>query len=757
MRTKKFISVLLSALMLVSILPVVSFAADSVSIQGPATLVSAPEGMYSKLAYVATYTPDSGTEVTSTDAPDSFTWTVKKGEAAATDVFFEDGNLIVAGGANGSYTLESTYNGVKGTLGITIAASTVANHGTITTHQDISSSDSINMSGTKTVEFTLSIDNANVTSGKTALLLTYLNDSTDWSACYYIEDAADGTYKVYISGVTNDSGYCEMRGGVGAGAEVIKLKYGEEQQFKLVYNLDDKTLMIYINNVLCKYTYGHNGIFNLNAENNLNKFTLRNNVKPAFSSFVEYSGVETEYTPPAPPEPSVTNNSSKKIFIPFGGRAVQTKCLATVENTSANIAWSILTPYTGVTIDENTGVLTVRDTAAAGSVTVRATVGDVYDDAVITLNKIEDSINASTSWYAGTPTPDGDNYYMAPSLRYRIPEAMYNNTDSDFYIVFEADIRSTSSEYNPALFMTASNGGYYNFETAKVRSADWVNLKIIVNPANGKFRAYIDDAPMKLYASGYSNVDELTMVSGNNEYPIAMRDIGSSNCQFDNLRVYNISNNPATVDSFDFPWYAAVDGEIAVTEISSTNTDMNDVTYEYKWFTCDKNGENEAEIPGQSDDVLDLSALNLGECFVKVKVRANHRSILAGDTTVIEGIWKESGLCQVADFVIGGPTLTINGVKGDINNIVISEDNTTVTLIVSPLYTIEGRSKNVLIALAVYDTASGTKTLDNISATSCASTFGWNYDTTITLDKLAKGSIVRAFIWDADTLAPIEY
>ncbi len=737
MKTRKIISVLLSVLMIMSGMYTVSFAStDSVSIQGPSALLSAPEGKDSMVAYTAEY--DGIT------AASSFEWEVTKEGAKATDVFFEDGSLIIKGGAFGTYTLSAEYEGIKGTKDITITASTVTNYGTITTDTDRYPSNIIDQTnGSKTIEFSFSIPSA--PSGTANIILERGTSGYGGFSCEPIS-GNDSEYYIKFS----KAGGTRLRYKTNPGQDGnITFKYGDTYNFKFVCsNLTQTTYQVYLNEQQIGMYY-QNVIVSDFSTDHAQRVTLYSAAAPYFSRFVEYSGVETQYTPPVP---VVTNNSQKTLLIPFDGKQVETRCTASAD-TEGTITWSLATPYTGVTIDGK-GILTVKDTAAPGTVTVRASLGEVYDDADITLNKFEDSVTPSSEWYAGTVTEDNGNYYMSPGVRYRMDEAMRNRADYDFNIVFEMDIRSDSPEYFPSLIMTTAAEDYISFETAKVKTTDWINLKVIVNPRNGEYSALIEDAPVKLWSGGEENADKLTISSSS--YPVIMRDIGSTNCQFDNLKIYNISNTPAIVESFNLPWYSAVDGTLEITDVKSTNIDMNEVSYEYKWFTCGKNGENEEEIIGKTDSSLDLSSLDLGKCFIKAKVRANHQSIISGEPSTVEGIWKESDVCIVNDFILGGPVLTINGTAADTKDIVITEDNTTVELIATLLHT-DGTEKEIILALALYDSDGKVKTLTNIAFDKFTTEAIWTSDKSVSLTGLKKDSVVRAFVWYADGLKPIEY
>lgn len=127
MKINRALSIVLVALMVVAMLPAFAFASatGTVTITGNSSFVSAPEGTYSKLTYVAAY---SDGQAVVTDNPKAFSWKVTENGAPATDVWCVDGEFIVSGGAEGTYNIVATHKatGTKSAdFPVTVTTSTV--------------------------------------------------------------------------------------------------------------------------------------------------------------------------------------------------------------------------------------------------------------------------------------------------------------------------------------------------------------------------------------------------------------------------------------------------------------------------------------------------------------------------------------------------------------------------------------------------------------------------------------------------------
>jgi len=123
------------------------------------------------------------------------------------------------------------------------------------------------------------------------------------------------------------------------------------------------------------------------------------------------SGTATLTLPPTPTSVAF-NSQNYQATIPANGNITLTAQAYVYDQSntvmsSLSVTYSLVTPYTGVSINSTTGVVTVASTASPGTVSMKATYGALSGTATLTLTTANTSMNINTV--------SGTEYYVVIS------------------------------------------------------------------------------------------------------------------------------------------------------------------------------------------------------------------------------------------------------------------------------------------------------------------------------------------------------
>lgn len=703
MKTKKLLSVILVFAMIIALVPTVSFAAI-LAINGSGTFISiSGTDRYSKMPYTLTVDGEDKT----LDA----TWDVTKDGLPATDVWFMDGNLVVKGGAEGTYTLNATYNGQNESKTIKLVACAQPVSYTNPVSKSYSTAYAENgeaeLYGLQTLEFDATL----------ATSMEFYHG--DWNHVYFKREGnqlafKDVTKKEWDRNATNYT-------------------TGEKYRIKLVFDYDNNKFSAYVGDVVEVNNYA------MTAYTVSNAFTIR---KSSFNTedLICYSGVE------CPSPISITVAGGKSLLIPQAEGSAKIKLSAeSAILGNEGYSWSIPTPTTGVSIDALTGIVTVDNTASAGTVTVAASKNGYTGQGTITLKAINDEITEASPIVAGKTTIVADanaagNYYIqsAESSRYNHKDIPYSNDGMS--IVYDMMVRGTRCTF---YFITtdgvwnyaqiSSFGGYDSWTNANT----WINLKVVVNPITNKFTAFLGGERVTIAR------ESITSPSSPIDY------VQISYVDIDSIKIYNISDStPLVTDAaisnplvggtaqlnYDF---VSLDGATDASEIAWSIATSENGTYDI--------------IDGQTAKTLSVTDDMAGK-WLKATITPKHKtqfdqtSYIAGEPVEVKvkvksalGVTysvKDSYESQASTPFTPGDALADG--KYFVATVEITQMDDT--------------ARNVMIAVAKYS-ESGDELIAVDCKTLSTASKGASDINSIVIDKT--GGKMKLFVWDNATLAPI--
>ncbi len=742
MKTKRIISVILMLAMVITMLPAVVFAdTNTLEIVGSDKFISISGDRYSKMPYKLT---SDSTEVTA----DS--WSVTEDNVVAGDVWFVDGNLVVKGGAEGTYTLTATYGGQTVSKDITITKSILYDWSTAATSLgsnntavDTDDKNNVYVDASKSVKKDLTTDNT-LTNGIKTVEYDFRVPSSDTGNVTAVEEAA--AWYDSIKHADDESGdtYYLYRHKKDVAAKNIKsgLSYGEWYNIKLVYNLDvpnysiycenDKTSVakdIAISGINCSYKYR----FYMNVDN-----------------MVVYSGEECESPL------SLTITSDKSLLIPpLSGKKAQTKFTldeGLLDTTGAE--WSIVDKPAWAEIDSATGVVTVTNAAAAGSLTIKATKDAYEDTAQLNLSAITEPVDANgTHFTYGTVVEDAettDNYYYAKSSN-TDAQWRYNQTDIPYSADSSSIVYDMRVKGSQVTFYTLTNsfGGTTWHGTAQVSSfsnclswpgaGKWFNLVVIVNPQTNKFSVYCEGQPV-----------ELTKNEGLSAEITSVNSIAVSYVDVDEIKIYNVSNDVPSAANLRVD--NLIPGETATLNYDYISMDGAANISTFSWEISDKEDSGFDTISAQTARTIDIDSSWAGK-YLRATVtprhadRYNSETIISGEAVSItvrikpaleiKYTVKDNKDAETAVPIDPSVTAPEDG-KYLIANVAITQ--------------IDDTPRSVMIAIAKYSDSGKLMDICNekILTTSAK---GQSANDNIVVDSV--GGNIKLFVWDSATLKPL--
>lgn len=746
MKIKRILSIVLVAFLISTILPVVSFASGTVTVSGQANFVSAPAGTCSKLAYTATY--DNGTDAAVTD-PAAFTWEVTKNGAVASDVFCVNGDLIVAGGAEGAYALTATHTatGTKSAdfaIAVTpsvlydwstniptsgaVSARTDENGNAYhaggdagTSNFDFSNSNGLN-TGVKTVQFKFMLPIG--TTGWPSII-----GDRAWKEYITVDIKTDGTYNIIRK--TNGTGYyiCDVSGN----NKVLKL--GSWYELSYVFDLDKGTCDLYLDGEYCKIKKS-SGIVEIpwNETASTSQFRFYKNADDA----VTYSG--TPYTP------SLKIDGDKTILVPQAqGKTAQCKFVASsLFGGSDNVTWSI-PETTGVSIDANTGVVTVTDAASAGTVTVTANQNGLTDTANLNLFVINDDFSSYTegttigSPYVGSPKSalEGTNMYASrvhsEYIGYYLPVVDGKYTIGTGNVVVEYKYKSSTN--GTGILLKKTTG--WNKKHALAANGLWEDVKIVYNPQTNRMTLFVNDY---LQTSVYNKLDNLDgrLLERVLMYAEAV----------DDLKIYNVSESYPEVY---IPTLGAVapGSEMTLSYYYYDEGGMTENGTEIAWSYADsKDSATWTSLPEyDGKKTIDKTkTAELANKYIKAVITPKHADRYSNELIAGNAVTVVSQITDVVcDYAYTKDSAKFNPSTDSVN--------TNETLALKFTATQLGDSKVTYMVVMAQYSADG-KELIGIDSREL--TTAKNSDESITVSQKKEDSnIIKAFVWKKDGLIPV--
>ncbi len=755
MKAKRLLSLILCLLMISTILPVTGLAAGEIVISGSDVFVSAPEGKYSKMAYTATYT-DGSTTVTD---PTQFTWSIKEG---GTDVMVNpSGELVVKGQAEGTYTIKAEYNGVSSEKTVTITKSTKYDWESADTsytgatateetdnnffrygHNSDKGKDmtlfNVNQSkGKKTVNFDFRVLQSTAESSDVSWASSFVGKNLYFWGDPWISGVCDSPQHIRAVCTGTESGGSKTLDGyyflrsiwhsASAANENItspddgkKLKLGEWYTLSVEFDLDKKLLSF---SVLGEETtdLAKNRKFHTNIQ--LDTFRFRHDV----DNVVGFSGIECEEY--VPNSGTISIAEDKSLIIPQAEvKTAQVKFNASV----AGVEFSC-SSATGVSIDPDTGIVSVTDAASAGSVIITASkAGYTSGTATLYLSKVNENLNSyadgtiinrnSQFEFSEIINADGNGYAAKQNLNnvdeyigYYMPKANNVRTNGTGNIVIEYKCKGAINKLN---FVRYSDQLWGDTIFLSASPSAWMDVKIIYNPTtctytvmqNGFYSESLTNVKIAKYSSG----DIINKLAINSSY-------------VDDLKIYNVSKSVPTV----FTSLSVADGNanLDVKYIDECGVAEADAGRVITWYGCTDGGDW-TEIAGLTDTAIDLFETDIPYNFLKAHVQYTHDGAYNDGVNVSDLFMseaKEIGLAYEAS-IEGEEDVTVS----------IKAKNFT------------SADKAVMLVIADYEdnklTSIVTKTVSvakNGAAVATDSISG------------AKTDTQKYFIWDANTLAPL--
>lgn len=722
MKTKKLLSVILVFAMIIALVPTVSFAeAGTLEIVGSTGFISAPEGKYSKMPYKV--------NLDSSDVTDVAEVTVTKDGLPATDVWFMDGNLVVKGGAEGTYQLTASYESAVSepkTINIIKTLTKTGGSGKLAANSVFGVAYGTSEGAAST---TTTLAKYPIYGSQTLELV--VNEGAEDDAFYTGDDWSGIRFKTVAQG----SGYYINihNGSKFVSTNKTELAFNTDQNLKLVIDFDNKKFSAKINGTTTVNNIAYTKTYNLNSAFNIKK----NNCVTLFTC---YSGVE------CPSPISITVAEGKSLFIPqVEGSAMIKLSAESVILGNEGYSWSIPTPTTGVSIDALTGILTVDNTASAGTVTVAASKNGYTGEGTITLKAINDEITEASPIVAGKTTIVADanaagNYYIqsAEESRYNHKDIPYSNDGMS--IVYDMMVRGTRCTF---YFITtdgvwnyaqiSSFGGYDSWTNANT----WINLKVVVNPITNKFTAFLGGERVTIAKQS------ITSPSSPIDY------VQVSFVDIDSIKIYNISDSTPLVT--DAAISNPLVGGTAQLNYDFISLDGAADASEIAWsIATSENGAYDI-IDGQTAKTLAVTDDMAGK-WIKATITPKHKtqfdqtSYIAGEPVEVKvkvksalGVTysvKDSYESQASTPFTPGDALADG--KYFVATVEITQMDDT--------------ARNVMIAIAKYS-ESGDELIAVDCKTLSTASKGASDINSIVIDKT--GGKMKLFVWDNATLAPI--
>ena len=442
------------------------------------------------------------------------------------------------------------------------------------------------------------------------------------------------------------------------------------------------------------------------------------------------------------------NKSLDYLMIPPVGKTANMTFAPADENITAT--WSLGDAYTDVSINSQTGVLTVGGNAAAGNISVKATSQSGTTTFNYPLKKFfYDFENGTvgnspgTEWGAGTAviaeeTVGGNKYAAKVSgqsfNRYYMPESAINGR----YIV-EADIK-TSANVNMGIsirdrkeWITASN-----LEAAKF--SDFVNYQLIIDTNSKTYSAVIDgvldpwqtNIPFNPDTAGYDDVNGPFLMAGL-----------MCGGDMDNLAIYH-------------PSYSAI--PLITTPVIDEITEGSALSTTYKYFSYAGLEENCSAFEWFKCDTIDGQYTSLGASYTpaaadfgkyfKVTVTPQSEGLLVGTPVT-------SQPALFGGYITNAITVNGNGVNEGVNNF---EEGVAKTLAANISYVNPENQNTTPTLYAVYYLEGKIVGMDVDYTEDVVK--GGSADLTVSLSisvpagKYAQKE-VKLFMWDGVNLKPI--
>lgn len=610
MKTKKLLSVILAFAMIISLMPTVGLAdVSTLTVEGSDVFISAQEGKYSKVAYKVM----DGTSDVSANA----TVVVKKDGDVATDAWYVDGNLVVQGGAQGTYTLTASYNNAQSEpKSVNITKSKLYDWSTDSTSTGtflLQTDDKGNKYAAPTTEGNKRID---ITTDKNTITSGIKTFAFDFKAAFTTSGTlmVDSSWKMYIKKNATSNGTFNMETWIdnyyNDGQRHNKYiatsrTHDDWHNMKILYNMDTKQYTVYID-----------GVANANATNlNLmqGQSTSAYKFMMGIDNVIVYSGTECE----SPLSLKISGN--KSVLIPqSAGKKAQVKFdieEGILDTTGA--VWSISDIPNGVTIDPATGLITVTDTVQPCTLTVKAQKGQYYDTAILNLEKINITFDDQNGGYLTTSSSQG---------KYTLNDYTYIGNDSNIVIEFNAK-KHTNNASNLNIIGSTDWKNYLRLDTSAgysnpfVNNGNWHTVKIVLNIKAQTFDWFINGnkMPNTFTASGKEYNTKLEGFSSDYKIKAIRFD---DDYYVDDLKIYNVNNfEPVITGQKISNAIKNNTAEVSYTYLSDDGSVENGTTFQ--WKKCAIEGGTYTDIPGATSRTLEITDDIVGN-YIKVIITPKH-------------------------------------------------------------------------------------------------------------------------------------
>ncbi len=728
---KKLTSILLCVVLLVSVLPQVGFAAGTVTILSNRTstetsFIKAPAGQYSQMNYGVQLNGESA------DA-NLFNWTVSpEGQGVSVK---EGGQVIVSGNTSlKSFNLTATLktdSTATATVNIPIESSVLYDfdnniYGSLTATEDSDGNKYLAANSEASDKWTQIKPGSFGGVGYGTETLKFKFRLSSVTTKYLFVDNW-GTYLYAVASTSDPSKFLlNLKSGshdkyIASGDNLLSLNQWHEVKFE--FDFGSGKFNVYVDDRL-----------DANAKNvtmpeaTKTQGTLR--MKFNIDDVVAYSGFD--YTP----ELNISENSKSLLVPTVNNRTASVKFEATSDDTSTPITWSLAENYTGVTINSQTGLVTVGNTASSGDITVKASQGTQEKTATLSLTKFYEDFESfssgdtpSSPWINGSFITDEDNTYLSSTkditTRFFFPQVTSGNN-----LVLEADVGYLSGTITLyALNSWTTLATPTSFEI--FNRSQWNKVKIVLDYKNSTYSVFVNGKAVS-YQKAMSNMADI-------------KAFGFESANVDNVTVYNVSNTAPEALNVELPDVVAGDN----TNLSYKYFDesgMAENCTDIKWYISDVKDSGYTLIDGENTKTLLTTNQMIGK-YLKAVVTPAH--IDEFDLSVTKTGAPKEAICRVLDMSAEVTSVTVGGEAADFTKTNVINNNTNVEVTLN-LKTALQIKKTFVVALAYYkDNELSELDCREIELDENTSSL------TQTLNLTSGAGIYKIFAWDENANTPL--
>ena len=438
-----------------------------------------------------------------------------------------------------------------------------------------------------------------------------------------------------------------------------------------------------------------------------------------------YSGFDFAY------QPLSISDSEKTLLIPVEAHSTATAQFnAVTEQEALPITWSLAEDYDGVTINPQTGLITVSSAASAGTVSVKAAQGDDEATATLTLASFYEDFENFTPgspWINGSIATEGENKYLSDTARKTI-RFKFPKTDKTNNLVLEADLKYVDR----AITLYGLNSWTKLAQPTAFSSfsrTEWNKLKIVFDYKNSAYAVILNGD--LIAKAPCSNLSDFVM-------------FGFENASIDNVALYNVSHTaPQALNVSMTDVLAGENATLSYAYFDEGGAPEADSGI--CWYISDSAADGFQLIEGANAKTLATTKDMAGKYLKAVVTPAHADGLAAG--AVVTGNAVEA-VCHVLDMRVSVEAVTVNGEAMKPSTTNVTEESAVAASL--KLETAPGTTKSFIVALVYYQDDKVSQ-MDYRVVTTDADTNSLPQ----TLNLTAGAGTYKIFVWDACDIAPL--